>query len=131
MKCGFRIIICAALLACSLLYLLGSHLWDLGNQYHAGAYLMDWWSRSEDHSEAVPFHGPPGDKAIVMAKLEEEDTDWVAEELPEYVVSHSSPVKSATDTVCSQVATSALRRQSVQIDLLQRARLENPVQQGS
>lgn len=32
-----------------------------------------------------PFNVEVGDKIIVMAKLEEEDTDWVQDELPEYV----------------------------------------------
>lgn len=86
MKCGFRLLLCAALLACSLLYFLGRHILDLGDQYRAGAYLMDWWKGGDEYS-IISHHGPPEDKVIVMAKLQEEDTDWVEEELPEYVIS--------------------------------------------
>lgn len=86
MKCGLRITLCAILLAGATLYLLGGHLHDLGDQYRAGAYLNAWWNRNElRYFPAPPQQTSPHDKVIVMAKLEEERTEWVEEELPEYV----------------------------------------------
>lgn len=62
------------------LYLLLAHLQDLCNQYRAGAYVVAWLGRD---GAPKPIGTTPGDKVIVMAKLEEEHTEWVAEELPE------------------------------------------------
>lgn len=66
------------------LYLLQVHLQDLGNQYRAGAYMVAWL-----HGDvpSTPSDTTPGDKVIVMARLKEEPTEWVAQELPEYVPS--------------------------------------------
>lgn len=87
MKCGLRIALCAILLAGITLYLLGGHLLDLGDQYRAGAYLNDWWNSNDiQYSQIESQQSSPGDKMIVMAKLEEEHTEWVEEELPEYVI---------------------------------------------
>lgn len=90
MKCGSRFAICGLMLLLFPLYLLKVHLEDLCNQYRAGAYLTEWY-HSRYPSDApqrwkTPSPGEPNDdKVIVMAKLEEESTDWVQEELPEYV----------------------------------------------
>ena len=62
------------------------HLLDLGNQYSAFTYLQ----------KSLPFaHTPSGpspsgdvnteDQVVVMAKMESENTDWVAKELPSFV----------------------------------------------
>lgn len=88
MKGGVRLAVCMSILLFFSLYLLEAHLHDLYNQYRAGAYLVDWLDRNG------PLHSPPsgdiipGDKVIVMAKLEEENTDWVEKELPEYVLTY-------------------------------------------
>jgi hypothetical protein len=44
--------------------------------------VINWLDRNDTASTP---HGEttPGDKVIVMAKLEEENTEWVEEELPE------------------------------------------------
>ena len=85
MRCGFRFILCAILLAFVTLYLLGRHLLDLGDQYRAGSFLMDWWHRNDLQYSRIPsLQATLEDKVIVMAKLEEEHTEWVEEELPEY-----------------------------------------------
>lgn len=39
----------------------------------------EWWDWEEYHDDASQV----GDKVIVMAKLERENTDWVAQTLPE------------------------------------------------
>ena len=36
------------------------------------------------HDDGLHQTATPGSKVIVMAKLEKEDTDWVARNLPEY-----------------------------------------------
>lgn len=88
MKGVSRVAICASVLLLFSLYLLEAHLQDLYNQYRAGAYLVDWLDRNGPVHNAVSGDTPPGDKVIVMAKLEEEDTNWVEEELPECVPVH-------------------------------------------
>jgi len=76
-------LICVSSLLLFSLYLLQAHLQDLSNQYRAGAYVVEWLDRN---GASTPVPAPTqGDKVIVMAKLEEENTEWVAEELPEYV----------------------------------------------
>lgn len=86
MKGGLRFAVCVGAVLFFALYLLEAHLQDLCNQYRAGAYLWNWIDESipGSSSEQPPrLIGEPGDKIIVMAKLEEEYTDWVEEELPE------------------------------------------------
>ncbi|KAJ6155709.1 hypothetical protein N7470_006275 [Penicillium chermesinum] len=81
--------------------MLGSHLQDVCSQYRTGAYLLqqlDWEASPQPDAIRVPPL-PPGDKVIVMAKLEEEYTGWVEEELPDwqraiYVVNPSSETRS-------------------------------------
>ncbi|CAG7926695.1 unnamed protein product [Penicillium olsonii] len=75
-------LICVSSLLLFSLYLLEAHLQDLCNQYRAGAYMVAWL----DHNAAstTPTYSTPGDKVIVMAKLEEEHTEWVAQELPDW-----------------------------------------------
>lgn len=83
MRGGFRIaglgVSCLILFS---LYLLEAHLQDICNQYRAGAYVINWLDRN-DSASRPSGDTTPGDKVIVMAKLEEEDTKWVEEELPE------------------------------------------------
>lgn len=73
-------LICVSSLLLFSLYLLEAHLQDLCNQYRAGAYMVAWLDRN---GASTPTYTTPGDKVIVMAKLEEEHTEWVAQELPE------------------------------------------------
>lgn len=85
MKGGLRFAICISVMLMFSLYLLEAHLQDIYNQYRAGAYLVEWLNRNDVIETPVPIQGNPGDKVIVMAKLAEEHTDWVQEELPECV----------------------------------------------
>lgn len=88
MKCGWRLLLCFLFLLAICLFALKQHLQDIYDQYGAGAYLVELWKQHGLQSTAlVPNHGSVGDKVIVMAKLEEEHTEWVEEELPEYVLS--------------------------------------------
>ncbi|KAJ5165093.1 Protein of unknown function DUF3431 [Penicillium coprophilum] len=84
MKGGLRIagfgVLCLVLFS---LYLLEAHLQDICDQYSAGSYVINWLDRNDT---APSPHGKiiPGDKVIVMAKLQEEPTKWVEEELPDW-----------------------------------------------
>lgn len=92
MRCGVRLLLCASLLLLFPLFLLEAHLKDLYDQYHAGEYVADWWKykQPQPNYQDVAHQVYVGDKVIVMAKLEEENTNWVEEELPEYVHHHHS-----------------------------------------
>ncbi|KAL4817085.1 hypothetical protein BDW67DRAFT_175018 [Aspergillus spinulosporus] len=84
MKSGYRIALCLLLLLLVPLYFLEAHLADLCNQYHAGAYLIDWLSNTSPQSQWTAYKGDIKDKVIVMARLEEEPVHWVHEELPDW-----------------------------------------------
>jgi len=83
MKGGLRLALCVTSLLLFSLYLLEVHLQDICNQYRAGAYLVDWLDRNGPIHRPAENYTTPGDKVIVMAKLEEEPTDWVEEQLTE------------------------------------------------
>lgn len=84
MKGGLRVAgFCASCILLLSLYLLEAHLQDLCNQYRAGAYVVNWLDRHGAASQPRYNETRPGDKVIVMAKLEEEHTEWVETELPE------------------------------------------------
>lgn len=89
-KCGVRLALCVSAVLLFSLYLLESHLQDICDQYRAGAYLAQYLNlqSSEQPSAIDVSSAAPGDKVIVMAKLEEEYTGWVDEELSEYVYAH-------------------------------------------
>lgn len=46
--------------------------------------ISSFTASSTSHDDGLHPTATPGSKVIVMAKLEKEDTDWVAETLPEY-----------------------------------------------
>ncbi|KAJ5381822.1 uncharacterized protein N7496_004250 [Penicillium cataractarum] len=100
MKGALRFALCASLLLVFSLYLLEAHLKDICSQYRAGAYLVDWINRNGAARLATVGNVPvPGDKVIVMARLQEEPTDWVQEELPDwqraiYIVNPSEDARS-------------------------------------
>ena len=88
MRWAFRFALSASLLAIIILLFLKNHLEDLWDQYDVTSYIGASWKNTFQHGtvENIPtLSGQPGDKVIIMAKLEKENTDWVAEELPEYV----------------------------------------------
>lgn len=96
MKGAVRLATCASIITLIyLLYLLKNHLQGLCDQYSAGAYLVAWMANHGAHHHS-PHRGAVGDKVIVMARLEEDDTNWVQEELPEYVNSAFPSLLSAS-----------------------------------
>lgn len=90
MKSINRVIIGALTILTLLFLLLTQHLLDLGNQYSAFTYFQTSVKNSFFHA---PSNYPPtvgveaDDKVVVMAKMEKEDTSWVARELPRSVAS--------------------------------------------
>lgn len=106
MRCPARIAIGIAVLLLVPLSLLVLHLEDLWNQYDVTAYVFTtyktaWLGRagSFTHKRPQASFNNSSDKVVVMAKLEAEDTDWVAEELSELDLSPQTP------NPCSAVLT--------------------------
>lgn len=96
MKSACRIALCFLLLLLIPLYLLEAHFADLGDQYHAGTYLADWFRGNDSYRyKWSSYKGDISDKVVVMARLEEEPVQWVQEELPEYAHSVPFPEKTA------------------------------------
>ncbi|OJJ48248.1 hypothetical protein ASPZODRAFT_92664 [Penicilliopsis zonata CBS 506.65] len=105
MRLGLRLLQCL-LPTLVVVYLLKCHVLDLEDQYRAGVYFFAWLKnhRSHEYKGLVAPHAQPGDKIIVMAKLEAEWTDWVEEELPDwqraiYVVNPSRNTLADTSTL--------------------------------
>ncbi|KAJ5794869.1 hypothetical protein N7457_001468 [Penicillium paradoxum] len=85
MKGGLRVAgFCVSCILLFSLYLFEAHLQDLCNQYRAGAYIYDWLGHNGAVSSPTYSETTPGDRVIVMAKLEEEPTEWVEHELPDW-----------------------------------------------
>lgn len=80
-RCRQAIILLSCITAIGLIFL-GRHLGDLADQYSAGSYLIDTLDLKINGTIPPPA-AAVGDKVIVMARLEEEDTGWVEEHLPE------------------------------------------------
>jgi len=53
---------------------------------HPLVAILEEVSESLDAAKLNAYTGPPGDKIVVIGRLQSEDTTWVAEELPEYVI---------------------------------------------
>ena len=66
-----------------MLVILASHLKDLCNQYRAQEYIIDWFSLERTGQVRISSPGQTGDKVIVAAKLQDEQTEWIEQELPE------------------------------------------------
>ena len=92
MRWTLRLAVSASFVVIILLLLLKHHLEDLWGQYRVGMYIATSWKNSFKHGtvqDTARFQGKLGDKVIIMAKLEQEDTDWVSDELPEYAMARS------------------------------------------
>ena len=93
MRWSLRLILSAFFLLSIPLFLITRHFADIWDQYNISSYIAASWQNTFRYGtvENIPaFDGKPGDKVIIMAKLEKENTDWVTEELPEYVLPPSS-----------------------------------------
>ncbi|KAF7171825.1 hypothetical protein CNMCM5623_004149 [Aspergillus felis] len=85
MSSRLKIILCATLLLLIPLYLLIVDIEDFYDRSHAGMYLVDW-VKSQYLPQSIPtlLHRQTNETVIVMAALEEEHTEWVKEELPDW-----------------------------------------------
>lgn len=88
MKYWDRLRVSTSIISTLLIVLLWRKLQDFCDQYDVLSYVEASISSLALHTV---FHPEPlgsvvGDKIIVMAKMEHEDTSWVAEELPEYCI---------------------------------------------
>lgn len=135
MKTALRLVIGFTVLISFSLYLLETHLRDLCNQYRAGAYLKDWLVQRGSSQSPLMSDIIPDDKVIVMAKLEEEPTGWVQEQLPEYAspflfIRNSLAIpNNNTRSDTQQLATRHLRRQPLLTHPKRQQRPPNPEKQ--
>lgn len=90
MRCAARLAIGTSILLLVPLWLLKNHCEDLWHQYDVSAYVLGTYESSwlagkgnVTTNSTMPAVNNSSDKVIVMARLEEEDTSWVVEELPE------------------------------------------------
>ena len=88
MRTAHRLLI-AAVLVLAFLILVKVRLYEIWDQNNVPAYIRSslGFSLGFDDDDIDHFSHPPlgtvSDKVIVIAKMESEDTDWVAENLPE------------------------------------------------
>ena len=85
MRWTVRFAITASLILMVLLFILKEHLEDLWDQYNVPAYVRSSFKNTFRHGPLdylTPVPSKMADQIIIMAKLEEENTDWVARNLP-------------------------------------------------
>ena len=100
MRWSYRFALSISIPLIVLLLILKNYVEDIWDQYRVGSYIKASWD-NKFHAgikeSSYPHQGKPGDKVIVMAKLEKEDTSWVTEHLQEYVpVRRSRPPANCT-----------------------------------
>ena len=86
MHCSIRLATCTSVILCTVVLMLKEKLEDVWHQSSTSLYIHEavynaW--HTADVNESSQWDEPLGDKIVVMAKLENEDTDWVSENLPE------------------------------------------------
>ena len=90
MKCGFRILLSAAVLAGLYRFIFwGTYSFvDMTDKNRLGSYIRTSLKHYllEVPERQYPVGSAGHDKIIVVAKLEEEDASWVANELSKYVL---------------------------------------------
>lgn len=90
MRLALRFALSASILLILILLLVKIKLQDIWDQYGVSTYLTHTWKNTFQHGpvQNIPTFGgaEASDKVVIMAKTEKENTDWVAENLPEYVL---------------------------------------------
>lgn len=87
-----RFALSASIISILLLLIVKIKLEDIWDQYGVSTYIAHSWKNTFQHGpvQNIPtYGGEASDKVVIMAKTETENTDWVAEHLPEYA--HPSP----------------------------------------
>lgn len=82
MRQTLRLSLAACLILLIALFFLTRKVLDTWDQYSISSYIRASINHGAQ-AEAPTIPGEPGDKIVVMAKLEQEDTNWVEEYLPE------------------------------------------------
>lgn len=86
MRWTVRFAVTASIALIFFLFLLKQHLEDLWDQYNVPAYVRSSFKNTFRHGPLeylTPVPSKMADQIIIMAKLEAENTDWVAKNLPE------------------------------------------------
>ena len=82
MRLGYRLLIAAALIV-AFLITVKVRLYEIWDQYNVPAYVGNSLGLGDGGDDNIPTMGEAGDRVIVMAKMEKEDTNWVGEYLSE------------------------------------------------
>ncbi len=89
MRLALRFVLAAFAVLIFLLLVLKNHLEDIWDQYSVGDYIEHKVKGKDGYKGYLPpLLGAKGDKIIVMARLETDNTDWVTHDLAEYVLNH-------------------------------------------
>ncbi|KAL8652307.1 MAG: hypothetical protein Q9226_004324 [Calogaya cf. arnoldii] len=103
------VIIAVSAILLILLGLLTRHFLDQGDQYSALTYARAFVAGLVFHA---PTTGPTGigvkveDKIIVIGKIESENTDWVAREIPSFALASLSPSKHPQTSLLTEICVS-------------------------
>ena len=79
-----RFVLGASIILLIPILLLVRKLDEIWDQYNVPAYIQASFGHSFQ-DQPHPISGQIGDKIVIMAKLEDEDTGWVNEYLPTYI----------------------------------------------
>ena len=93
MRLALRFALSASIFLIIVLLIVKIKLEDIWDQYGVSTYIAHSWKNTFQHGpvQNIPvFGGEASDKVVIMAKTEKENTDWVAENLPEYACMHGS-----------------------------------------
>ena len=94
MRLVVRLSLTAILVVTVLLLALKNQIEDKWDQYGVGSYVkhrVKTTFRGAKLDYLPPLPGITGDKVIIMAKLEKDDTSWVTKDLSEYICSSNLP----------------------------------------
>lgn len=103
MRLALRFALSASVLLIILLLIVKIKLQDIWDQYGVSTYISHSWKNTFQHGpvQNIPtFGGEAGGKVVIMAKTEKENTDWVAEHLPDWqaAIYTVNPSANTTDT---------------------------------
>ena len=87
MRLALRFALSTSVFLIILLLVVKIKLEDIWDQYGVSTYIAHTWKNTFQHGpvQNIPtFGGAASDKVVIMAKTVKENTDWVAQNLPEY-----------------------------------------------
>ncbi|KAF6225593.1 hypothetical protein HO133_009593 [Letharia lupina] len=103
MRLALRFALSASVFLIILLLIVKIKLEDVWDQYGVSNYIAHSWKNTFQHGpvQNIPtFDGEASHKVVIMAKMEKENTDWVAENLPDWqaAIYTVNPSPNTTDT---------------------------------